>query len=123
VTHRCALVQAGHPAPFYAGSPQAPFMPLGDGGLPIGVLADAEFEALTVSFAPGARLVLYSDGITDCRNADDEAFGEDRLRNLLATQDGAELAGKGPVLHQALRAWCSKQGFEDDVTFLSLEVR
>ena len=123
VTHRCALVQAGHPAPFYAGSPQAPFILLGDGGLPIGVLADAEFEALTVPFAPGARLVLYSDGITDCRNADDEAFGEDRLRNLLSAPDGAALARAGPVLYEALRAWRGSPGFDDDVTFLALEVR
>ena len=120
---RCALVQAGHPAPFYSASPQAPFLPLGDGGLPIGVLADAEFEAITVPFAPGARLVLYSDGITDCRNAGDEAFGEARLRDLLAAQDGAALAGAGPVLHEALRAWRGRPGFEDDVTFLALEVR
>ena len=119
----CALVQAGHPAPFYAPTPQSPLEALGDGGLPIGVLADAEFEPLTVPFAPGARLVLFSDGITDCRNAGGEAFGEDRLRGLLAPRDGTALAGTGPLLHDALSAWRGAQGFEDDVTFLALEVR
>jgi serine phosphatase RsbU (regulator of sigma subunit) len=32
-----------------------------------------------VDLGAGDRLVLYTDGITEARNADDEEFGEDRL--------------------------------------------
>jgi sigma-B regulation protein RsbU (phosphoserine phosphatase) len=52
---------------------------LGCGGPVLGVLGDAEYEQAHVSLGAGDRLVLYTDGLTEARNADDEEFGEDRL--------------------------------------------
>lgn len=118
-----ALVQAGHPPPLFSDSPAAPFTPLGQGGLPVGILEEPQYEACTVRFGPGARLVLYSDGVTDCRSPADEMFGEQRLRDLLLAQDGSSLSRSGGVVRSALRGWRGGAAFEDDITFLALEVR
>jgi len=52
---------------------------LGVGGPVLGVLADAEYEQAAVTLGPGDRLVLFTDGLTEARDARDEEFGEDRL--------------------------------------------
>jgi sigma-B regulation protein RsbU (phosphoserine phosphatase) len=52
---------------------------LGRGGPVLGVIADAPYEQGEVSLDPGDRLVLFTDGLTEARNAGDEEFGEERL--------------------------------------------
>jgi sigma-B regulation protein RsbU (phosphoserine phosphatase) len=52
---------------------------LDTGGPVLGVLPDAEYEQAHVPLAAGDRLVLFTDGLTEARNARDEEFGEARL--------------------------------------------
>jgi phosphoserine phosphatase RsbU/P len=49
------------------------------GGPVLGVLPDAEYGQAHVALAPGDRLVLFTDGLTEARSEDDEEFGEQRL--------------------------------------------
>ncbi len=49
------------------------------GGPVLGVLPDAEYEQAEVQLAPGDRIVLFTDGLTEARNGADEEFGERRL--------------------------------------------
>ena len=117
-THEAALVQAGHPPALLAASAQAPFEEVGEGSVPLGVLADPGYAASCVQLPPGARLVLYSDGVTDCRDRHDENFGIARLRDALA---GAAPAAATRRVHETLRSWRAGASFEDDVTMLALE--
>ena len=121
-TAAVALVQAGHPPPLLAKPGSDRFLPIGDGGLPVGILPEAEYEAHLVSLAPGARLVLYSDGVTECEDAGGQNFGIARLQALLAQQSGQPLAASRPALLAALHSWCEGDSFDDDVSFLVLEV-
>ncbi|HEX2547490.1 MAG TPA: SpoIIE family protein phosphatase [Ramlibacter sp.] len=118
---RAALVQAGHPPPFFAAAGEEEFRPLGGGGVPIGIVEQPDYEPIELQLSTGARLVLYSDGVTDCRDAGDAAFGEQRLRDVLLAQRHAPLGEMGEQVHQALRAWRPGATFEDDVTLLALE--
>jgi sigma-B regulation protein RsbU (phosphoserine phosphatase) len=52
---------------------------LGIGGPVLGVLPEAEYEQAQVAGAPGDRIVLFTDGLTEARNPSDEEFGEERL--------------------------------------------
>jgi sigma-B regulation protein RsbU (phosphoserine phosphatase) len=69
---------AGHYLPMLI-RPDGSVERLGCGGPVLGVLGDAEYEQAHVSIGAGDRLVLYTDGLTEARSADDEEFGEDRL--------------------------------------------
>jgi sigma-B regulation protein RsbU (phosphoserine phosphatase) len=45
----------------------------------LGVFADSAYEQGEFAVAPGDRLVLYTDGITEGRNPGGDEYGEDRL--------------------------------------------
>jgi sigma-B regulation protein RsbU (phosphoserine phosphatase) len=54
-------------------------------GMPLGLLPEAEFEEQTLTLFPGDIVVFASDGIQESMNRDQEEFGIDRLKSLLAT--------------------------------------
>ena len=49
------------------------------GGVALGMFDGLDYDHAHVDMEPGARLVLFSDGVTEAFNDDDEAFGDDRL--------------------------------------------
>jgi len=64
------------------------------GGIPVGVMENREYETEKISLDRGDKLIVFSDGIIDSQNADDEIFGEDRLKKKLLTNtknSGSEL--------------------------------
>ena len=52
-------------------------------GLPLGILKEFDTTERELSFAPGDRMLLYTDGITEAFNARGEEFGIDRLDEAL----------------------------------------
>jgi sigma-B regulation protein RsbU (phosphoserine phosphatase) len=54
-------------------------------GMPLGLIPEAEFDEKTLSLFPGDIVVFASDGIHESMNKDQEEFGSDRLKALLAT--------------------------------------
>jgi sigma-B regulation protein RsbU (phosphoserine phosphatase) len=85
-----SLVQAGHPHPVLLRR-SGQTVRLGQGGLPVGLVPDATYETCTVVIAPGDRLVLVSDGITECPCLSGADFGEDGLMGSITRS--AQLAG------------------------------
>ena len=115
------LVQAGHPHPMLV-RPSGQVVRLGDGGLPVGLLPDAPYDSCTVSIGPGDRLVLVSDGITECPRLSGDDFGEDGLADSLTRS--AQLSGTD--LLEAL-VWDLGQAagtlsFPDDVSGVVLDL-
>ena len=80
---------AGHPPPILKrwGSVQL----LENGGAVLGVFPNWKYQNSLVQLAPGDRLLVFSDGITEACGADGEQLGEERLIHLLE-----KLAGERP---------------------------
>jgi len=55
------------------------------GGMPLGLLPDAEYDEVRLSLSPGDVVVFASDGIHESMNKEQEEFGVDRLKALLST--------------------------------------
>jgi serine phosphatase RsbU (regulator of sigma subunit) len=114
------LTNAGHPAPYR----------LSDGGverlelpaLPIGLLPgrSAAWPSKEYAFAPGDRLVLFTDGIVEACNAAEEPWGYERFEALLA-QGGRRSAPEliASILG-AVAAHVGSTPLEDDRTLLVL---
>jgi sigma-B regulation protein RsbU (phosphoserine phosphatase) len=53
------------------------------GGLPLGILPEAAYQAATVALAPGDWLVIFTDGVVEAENGRQEEFDEMRLMNTI----------------------------------------
>jgi phosphoserine phosphatase RsbU/P len=62
-------------------------------GVPLGLLPLARYATAAVEIEPGDLVCLYSDGITECEDPDDEQFGLDRLIAQLRAEDWLDLPG------------------------------
>jgi sigma-B regulation protein RsbU (phosphoserine phosphatase) len=116
-----SLAQAGHPGPILirkAGETKA----LGSGGMPIGLWPEIEFDCFDIAIAHGDRLVLYSDGVTECRNMQGELFGENRLLAYLLQSSAQPLDELLGGLMTEIKAWRAVAHFEDDISLLAIEM-
>lgn len=83
-TSRLNYCCAGHNPPLLLRNGSDDVALLESGGYPIGLFPEAEYEDSSVSVDPGDLFAVYTDGITDALNQEDEDFGEARLRRVLS---------------------------------------
>ena len=93
-------------------------VPLGLGMLEGGVEVGAE------RLEPGDRLVLYTDGVVEARNADGVFFGTERLAELVIRQDAAQRPAAETLrrLNHAILAH-QEGALQDDATTVLVEWR
>lgn len=114
------LCQAGHPHPIIARRDGSTEM-IGHGGFPVGLLEDVPYESIPFSLEAGDRIILYSDGITDCRNADGDPFGSAALDRLVRNAGDIDLDTLTARLSEQLHQWRGAAEIEDDMSLLALE--
>jgi sigma-B regulation protein RsbU (phosphoserine phosphatase) len=73
------LINCGHVPPLLISG--GVITRLEDGNLPVGLVADAEFQASRLQLKPGDRLLLVTDGVTEAEDAEGEFFGMERLES------------------------------------------
>jgi sigma-B regulation protein RsbU (phosphoserine phosphatase) len=92
-------------------------VPLGEGGTPLGIFPDRKYEDGGLQLESGDRLVLYTDGLTEAMNSDEQEFGERRLveigsRNIALS--ASELLG---AIKEEVVSFCNGS-FQDDFTLV-----
>jgi PAS domain S-box-containing protein len=107
----------GHPSPLVvraAGGVDA----VPTGGQLVGLFEEYESTCHELTLAPGDALVLYTDGVTEARNAAGELFGDERLAALLAAHPGASARTLVAAVVAGLAEWSESPG--DDVALVAL---
>lgn len=92
--------------------------PLG-GGLLIGIEKDFKYETQTLRLGAGDRVIVYSDGAHEQRDARGEEFGLARLRDALVGSESA--AGDVEAIIRTLAGFAGTDAFDDDTTVASVE--
>jgi phosphoserine phosphatase RsbU/P len=117
-----SYANAGHPAPLLQGQRSGPRR-LETGGPVLGVVADAAYDEGRLPLAPGDRLVMVTDGVTEAsRAAAGEELGEGRLiEGMRALAALPAAAASAAVLEEARRF--AGGTLADDATVLVTDVR
>ena len=112
---------AGHPPPIIQ-HPDGGRSALKETGGLIGFFPEWTYRQESISMAPGDRLWLYTDGITEARDAAGTQFGPARLERLLAETNLAPLAEAQERVWSAVLDFCGGT-FEDDATLLAFHLK
>jgi sigma-B regulation protein RsbU (phosphoserine phosphatase) len=119
--HELVYCNAGHTPPLLARADDT-VERLAAGGMVLGLLPDVVYEQTVVKVAPGDILLLYTDGVTECMNANDEEFGEDRLALALREHRGESAADIVDAIMRAVNEWGSDAGQSDDITMVVAKI-
>lgn len=94
-----------------------------EGNVPVGLAEDCVYQQFNQSFAPGDRLILYSDGITEARRGKNkEFFGDENFVRLL--QDSRDLPPEQALqsVIAQFKQWLGDTSPPDDITLMIIEV-
>jgi len=118
------LTQAGHPYPIRYDSQKGCTELIGRGGIPVGILPGAEYEAIEFTLNQGDRLYLYSDGVTECVSEDGEMFDSNRLEESICSWQLSEIESVHHEFESVFRRWNGDtKPFEDDLSLICFEFR
>jgi len=92
------------------------------GGVPLGFFTEAEYVAETIQLRTGDRMVLFTDGVTECTNDADHEFGEKRLLDMLRTNSDQGASDLADSIMESVSEFGGNI-FQDDVTLMTLFVR
>jgi sigma-B regulation protein RsbU (phosphoserine phosphatase) len=112
-----AFLNAGHNPPLivHAGGTMEQ---LAAGGLPLGIMSDADFREGRTQLHPGDVLVIYSDGVSEAFNPSGEEFGPTRLYEVVARNLDASAGGIRDRIESALTKFCQGTPAADDITLV-----
>jgi len=108
----------------YSAAAHPPMLLLRDGevteitenGLMLAAFDFATYTTVTQAIRPGDRFVLYTDGMLEATNSQEEEFGPDRLHALVRESARLNLAEAADHIISSVRRWSAAQG--DDLTLL-----
>ena len=124
---RMTLARAGHDAPLMFRKATGEIEVLKPGGLALGVDEGPVFERVTqdfaAEFAPGDCLLLYTDGVNEAQNGDDEEFGKERMLEVF--RKAAPLGGEEVLvaLQREVDEFVGDNPQMDDITLIAIEKR
>jgi len=111
---------AGHNPPLVLRFNSKQVTALEKGGIALGALPDIELENQQLILNPGDCLVLYTDGVTEAFNFQDQMYGEDRLIRILKSSIGKNARFALEKIENDLDEFREGAPLSDDTTILTI---
>jgi sigma-B regulation protein RsbU (phosphoserine phosphatase) len=114
------FANAGHVLPYLWRHNQQHWEMLEASGLPLGKSMEADYltSAVEIKLDVGDRLFLFTDGLVEEESPTGEAFGYERLEEILSHCGEIDAEELKEYLLQALAFHCETEAFSDDVTIM-----
>ena len=90
------------------------------GGIALGVMPGLQYAEDNVAMGPGDTLILYTDGVSEAMNTQEEEFGVDRLRQIFIDHPPTSAREANEAILQGVHDFAGEQPQSDDVTCLVL---
>jgi sigma-B regulation protein RsbU (phosphoserine phosphatase) len=111
------FINAGHPSPILirGENAEAPFT---EGSFPVGLVPDANYVSARLKLEPEDTLVLFSDGVSEAMNPDEELYGVPRLLEALSGAQDAPLEQIQSRILESVQNFSRGARQADDLTLL-----
>jgi serine phosphatase RsbU (regulator of sigma subunit) len=121
-TGRLEYINAGHPSPILlrSGTAEEAFK---EGSFPVGLVPEAEFSTMTLQLEPNDTLVLYSDGVTEAMDPDEQQYGTGRLCAVLLGKNELPLDVIQKTILESVENFARGARQADDLTMLLVRFR
>lgn len=118
--------RAGHPNPLRLDPRSRTMIPLPSpmdaDGPALGLMDEFDYVTTSASIAPGDRIALYTDGVTEAPSLQGEEFGETRLADCLTQTTTQPVDAALSRLVDELTSYCGSTVFPDDVCVVAVEI-
>jgi sigma-B regulation protein RsbU (phosphoserine phosphatase) len=116
------FINAGHPSPILirGGASTEAFT---QGSYPVGLVPEAEYTAVHLKLEPNDTLVLFSDGVTEAMDPEDQLFGVARLQEALEGHIDTSLDDLQKLILESVENFSRGARQGDDVTILLVRYR
>ncbi|MFA5117184.1 MAG: PP2C family protein-serine/threonine phosphatase [Candidatus Omnitrophota bacterium] len=93
------------------------------GGFMLGMVAeiDSYLEDRELNLSPGDKVILYTDGVTEARNTDEDLFGLDRLIRLIQKHGSEPAEQLLSYIKEEVYAYIGTREQYDDITLVVME--
>jgi len=121
-TGKLEFINAGHPSPILMrqGRAEEAFT---EGSLPVGLVPEAEFATATLQLAPNDTLFLFSDGVTEAMDPDEQLYGVPRLVGVLQGKTDLPLEEIQKTVLESVENFARGARQADDLTMLVVRYR
>jgi phosphoserine phosphatase RsbU/P len=124
MSQRLTYVNAGHNPPFFfRANPSHDFRSLSSGGMFVGMFEHCGYEQEVVQMRPGDALIAFTDGLPEARNAQDEEFDEERIKEALAANAHLSAPEIRDEIARRVKKWIANAPQHDDLTFIVMKVK
>jgi len=117
---RVTCASAGHHAAIRITPGQAPWPAFTSTGRVLGLLPAEDISSETLELQAGDTFVLFTDGVSEAFDANDELFGEDRLLAHLEASPGRTARETTLGVVEAVRRYAAGAPQSDDITVVSV---
>ena len=114
-------ISAGHNPAYLFRCATGKIEELSSGDLILGAFASVSYKSCPLHLHPGDILVVYSDGLTEARNQQNEMFGEERLLQIIQREAPTGSHALQLKILQAIEEFTQGMPQSDDITFLVVE--
>jgi sigma-B regulation protein RsbU (phosphoserine phosphatase) len=116
------FVNAGHNPPYLVHKDGSIFE-LHEGGIILGMLPDMPYEIGSITLEAGDTLLMYTDGVSEAMNSNDQEFGESRLRDFLIKNCSTLTVQQiNENIIQELKKFSAGAQQSDDITLLTVQI-
>jgi sigma-B regulation protein RsbU (phosphoserine phosphatase) len=91
------------------------------GALMVGAMEGVTYKCERLLLEPGDGLFLYTDGVTEAMNGQDEAFSDERLERLLSALDGSGIRESVDKVMTDIRSFTGEAPQSDDITMMMIQ--
>ena len=123
-TGEVELASAGHNPAFIASSYGRDFSldSKNSKGMPLGILEDYPYESISFKLKKKDMLLMYTDGVTESRNIEEEEFGESGLKKFLQKPRGPKTDPANTLVNSVLKDFSEGTKQHDDITVITVEL-